>query len=316
MTRKIPGILAFEIIVLLAAGCGPEPVRARPLVAPPMDAAAPDAGQPEAAPPSDTAPPPAPPDAGPEAIKDAGAAKDAGVEVPGDAGGDAVADGRESRPKLPAPDGGADAVEAGGGADAVEAGGGADAVEAGGGADAVDAEPVDAGGATPAPRRPAAGEVRIAEVHVNPAGQDSGREWIEIASRAAEPLDLAALHLADAAGDVAVPAGTIYPGARLALGQSANFETNGGATLAAAYGTRLALNNDGDEISLCIGPCADGVVIDRVTWGALGAAYDGHALIVDLDTNRTCPATEPYGIADFGTPGAPDSGCAAPDGGI
>jgi hypothetical protein len=113
-----------------------------------------------------------------------------------------------------------------------------------------------------------------------------------------------------------VPAGIIHPGARLVLAQSLDVRASGDVPVSIAYGTRLALNNDGDEISICVGPCADGVVIDRVTWGALGAAYDGHALIIDLDTNRTCPATQAYGIADFGTPGGADEGCPAPDGGI
>jgi hypothetical protein len=56
-----------------------------------------------------------------------------------------------------------------------------------------------------------------------------------------------------------------------------------------AYGTRLALNNDAEEISLCLGTCADGTVIDRAGWKALGGAYDGHALVFDRAT-RTGPA--------------------------
>ena len=51
---------------------------------------------------------------------------------------------------------------------------------------------------------PRAGEIVIDEVLVNPAGDDLGREWIEIASLAAEPLDLSQLHLATASTDVAV----------------------------------------------------------------------------------------------------------------
>ena len=81
--------------------------------------------------------------------------------------------------------------------------------------------------------------------------------------------------------DVAAPAGLVAPGGRVVMGQSADAATNGGAPVSVAYGTRLMLNNGGEEVSLCLGPCAEGVVLDRVTWGDLGAAYDGHALVLD-----------------------------------
>ena len=43
-----------------------------------------------------------------------------------------------------------------------------------------------------------------------------------------------------------------------------------------AFGTRVSLNNDGDTISVCAGPCADGVVLDRVAWDAtLGSDLRG-----------------------------------------
>jgi len=188
------------------------------------------------------------------------------------------------------------------------------------------APPPDAGAPTPdagAPtpdagaRAPHAGEIAIVEVLVNPTGQDVGREWIEIASLAAEPLDLSTLHIADAAVDVATPVALVAPGGRAVLGQSVDAATNGGAPVTVAYGTRLALNNDGEELSLCLGPCAEGVVLDRVTWGDLGAAYDGHALLLDRGAATTCAAAQPFGTAgDFGTPGAPDGSCPRPDGGI
>src|SRR4051812_18113953 len=69
-------------------------------------------------------------------------------------------------------------------------------------------------------RAPRAGEVAIDELLVNPTGDDLGREWIELANRAAEPLDLSQLHLATAATDVAAPAGRLGPGALLLMGQS------------------------------------------------------------------------------------------------
>ena len=256
MTRSIPGIISFQVILLLAAGCGPESVKPRPPVAPlPLPDAAPaDVGSPGwiGLPPGT--------DAGssdwvghPPAM-DAGGVQDTRKEAPPDAG--------TLREKLPAPDGGIPGP----------------AVDAG-----VDAETIDAGVEAVSVRPPVAGEIVIAEVLVNPTGTDVGREWIEIVNRAAEPLDLTDLHVADLAAEVPAPAGIIAPGARVVLGQSADPGANGGAPITVAYGTRLALNNDGEEIAICIGTCASGVVIDRLSWKTLGAGYDGHALVVDHD---------------------------------
>jgi hypothetical protein len=289
MTRSALRLLSFPIFVV-AAACGPDPIRPRSLVEPPR--AAPADARVEAKPDAD--------DAGttPAPMKDAGEA--------------APVDSRSSRPKLPAPDGGDPApaadADAGTGADA------AAAIEAG--TDVV-STPVDGGGATVTARAPVLGEILIVEALANPAGQDTGREWIEIASQVDEPLDLAGLHLADASLDVAVPVGIIAAGARLLLGQSADPSVNGGVPVAAAYGPKLVLNNDGEQISICIGPCAVGGIIDHVSWTSAGASYDGRALVFEREANLTCPATEPFGAAgDFGTPGAAGGGCAAPDAGF
>jgi hypothetical protein len=208
-----------------------------------------------------------------------------------------------------------------------DAGGGADAGAPDAGVDAGDdvtpvdpgddATPIDAGVETVAARAPVAGEIVIAEALVNPGGTDTGREWIEILSLADEPLDLSELHVADMAVDLAVPAAIIDAGARIVLGQSADTSKNGGAPISLAYGTRLGLNNDGEELSICVGPCAGGRVIDHLGWKVLGAAYDGHAVVFDREANLVCPATQPFGTAgDFGTPGGPNDACPVPDAGF
>jgi hypothetical protein len=281
MTRSTLKIICVAIVVLGAA-CGPEPVRPRTIVTPAPALTPTDA---------DVAPKPEPPDSGvrTESIKDAGGAKDARTEDAGteDAGTEAPVDGGTLRQKLPAPDGGIPGP----------------ALDAGG-----DAETIDAGIETVSARPPVAGEIVIAEVLLNPTGTDAGHEWIEIVNRAAEPLDLADLRVADLAAEVPAPAGIIAPGARVVLGQSVDAGKNGGAPVTVAYGTRLALNNDAEEIRICIGTCASGVVIDRLLWKTLGAGYDGHALVVDRDASLICPATQPFGTAgDFGTPGEPDN---------
>ncbi len=141
-------------------------------------------------------------------------------------------------------------------------------------------------------------------------------------NRASHALDLANLHVADAANDTAVdftPVGTtiLLPGARAVLIQSADSTKNGGITLGIAsgifggsFGTRVSLNNDGDTITVCAGACANGAVIDQLAWDAsLGTAYDDHALSID-DGGSRCPAITPFGDAgSFGTPGEENPPC-------
>lgn len=174
---------------------------------------------------------------------------------------------------------------------------------------------------------PVPGEVAIVELLINPTGTDTGREWIEIVNRSSHAVSLANLHIADAANDATVdfagavempaaPAAPLLaPGARAILVQSGDATKNGGITFAAdapggTFGTLVSLNNEADAISICIGACTTGILIDRVSWDAsLGAGYDGHALVID-DQARRCPAVAPFGTAgSFGTPFAPDPPC-------
>jgi hypothetical protein len=175
------------------------------------------------------------------------------------------------------------------------------------GGDAADAAP-DAGRPPP----PRAGDLFIDEVLVNPAGDDLGREWIELTSRAAGPLDLAGLHLATATTDVAVNAGVLPSGGIALLVQSADAAKNGGLPPAGiAYGTRLILPNANGTLSVCLGACSDGVLLDTLRWGALDDGFTGHALTIDPSSGELCPAQTPFGSAgSFGTPGAANPGCA------
>jgi hypothetical protein len=176
--------------------------------------------------------------------------------------------------------------------------------------DAAKAAAVDATPDAPIFRAPRAGELAVDELLVNPTGDDLGREWIEITNRATESLDLSTLHLATATVDVAAAAGVIAPGALRLLGQSADSTKNGGLTVDTAYGTKLILVNADGQLSICAGACVSGVVIDTVSWGTLGDAFTGHALIVDPVTKVICPAETPFGTAgSFGTPGATNPIC-------
>ncbi len=165
---------------------------------------------------------------------------------------------------------------------------------------------VDRTGVEPSP-----GELVIDELLINPAGTDTNREWIEVVNVASFALDLHALHVADAASDVALDAGVLAPGGILVLGQSLDPTKNGGAPVSFSFGNSISLNNGGDAIALCLGPCATGLVLERIGWTAdLGAAYDGHAAIVGPGDGLFCPAGEPFGTAgSFGSPGSPTPPC-------
>jgi Lamin Tail Domain len=199
-------------------------------------------------------------------------------------------------PKLPPPDAGRRIAE--------DAGASGDASASG------DAPSQDARVDAPSVRAPRVGEVVIDEVLVNPAGDDLGREWIEIANLGADWLDLSGLHLANASVDLAVAGGRIAPGGLRLLGQSADPTKNGGAPVDVAYGTKLILNNANGQVWICVGACASGIVIDTVSWGTLGDDYTGHALVVDPVTRQICAASASFGTAaSFGTPGAPNPPC-------
>jgi hypothetical protein len=215
----------------------------------------------------------------------------------------------DARPEAPLAEAGAHDVPEAGAHDAPEAGA-HDAPEAG----AHDAPEAGAHDATPErspARAPRFQEVRIVEVMIDPAGNDLGHEWFELVNVTAEALALTGLHVADGVTDAAVEAGVLAPGARLVLGQSLDRARNGDAPVDVVYGTKLALNNDTDTVSVCLGACADGVVLASFTWLApFGPAFAGHAVSIDLPAGTTCPGATPYGAdGNFGTPGQPNPPC-------
>jgi hypothetical protein len=286
---------------VLAGGCAPSvPQPPRP---PPADTAAGGhTGTDDAGPRPDTRP------------GSGGARADATAEIITDAMPDTMTGTLRDTMPGTTPDAGIgtapDGPAVGGGGDDGPAGGdGGAAGDAGG--PGGDADGTDDGHDGPPPVAPRAGEVVVDEMLVNPAGTDTGREWIEILNTTALALDLEALHVADASKEVAVAAGVLAPGAVLLLGQSADPTKNGGAPVTLAYGTTISLNNDGDTITLCLGSCAGGLILDRVSWsGDLGPSYDGHAAMVTAGTGTFCPADQPFGTAgSFGTPGAPNPPC-------
>ncbi len=189
--------------------------------------------------------------------------------------------GAAERPKLPSRDAGRDAID-----------------EAAGGANGVSGRP------------PVTGELVVDEALVNPAGDDLGREWIELENRSDAWLDLANLHLANGSTDIAVSAGALAPGGLRVLGQSSDPGKNGGAAVDVAYGTKLILANADGRLSICVGACASGVALQTIAWGPLTLPYTGHAIVFDTAGQPSCPADQPFGTAgSYGTPGRPNPPC-------
>jgi len=156
---------------------------------------------------------------------------------------------------------------------------------------------------------PKPGDLRITEVMVNPAGQDAGFEWFEILNTTDQTLDLTGLVVADNARESAVTVSTIAPGELMVFAQRL-LVSGEGVIGTIAYGTAVSFNNDGDSLSLCIGPCATGTVLTRATWGNLGSRYDGRAAQFNEAGMPECPAEPAIPTGGFGTPGQVNPPCA------
>ncbi len=156
---------------------------------------------------------------------------------------------------------------------------------------------------------PTPGDLRITEVMVNPAGQDAGFEWFEILNTTDSILDLTGLVIADNAREIPVTLHAISPGESLVFSQKL-LAAGEGVVGNVAYGTSVSFNNDGDSLSLCIGPCAIGTVVTRAIWGNLGTRYDGRAVQFDDVGAPGCPAETVITTGGFGTPGQVNPVCA------
>jgi hypothetical protein len=116
------------------------------------------------------------------------------------------------------------------------------------------------------------GDIIITEFMANAAGDDDGREWIELFNTTDGDVDLTGWSIGDnedddrtieGSGPVVVPAKGY-----LVLGQSADTQVNGGVPVGYAFGDAVTLGNESDEIILRQGR----VVIHSVGYGDYTAA--------------------------------------------
>ncbi len=171
------------------------------------------------------------------------------------------------------------------------------------------------------PRTPVMGDLLVSEVMVRPTAPDG--QWIELRSRASEPLLLTGcvIGLFDATNtfEWVIEAPTVIaPDGYVVLGETDVFEANGGAAVDRAWGEAFGeagLANSANLMLTC------GEVLDAVTWdaswpGVTGLAGASMSLSplrgapIDNDNKESwCRATASFGAGDRGTPGAPNPSC-------
>jgi len=141
--------------------------------------------------------------------------------------------------------------------------------------------------------------LRINELLADPAGTDTGREWVELVNAGSAPVALAGWSLGDLSNRArhVFASGVLAPGERVvvAAGTAANLS---GAVIASSGS--LSLNNSSDELFLT---APTGLLIDHV-------AYQGAVSGVSFNRDPDGAASGPFALHDAlsttaSSPGAP-----------
>lgn len=162
----------------------------------------------------------------------------------------------------------------------------------------------------------APGSLRITEVMPDPLRvSDSRGEWFEVYNASASAIDLQGLVVSSPDGTrtdafTVARSAEVAPGDWFVFGRNADPALNGGLTVDYAWGTRLSLGNADDSISL---NAPDGSLLWTLAWYRSEA---GHSLEARRATHHTvlpyhlvsASTAVPYGLGDFGTPGAANEG--------
>ena len=171
------------------------------------------------------------------------------------------------------------------------------------------------------------GAVVITEIYSNPEGDETNKEWFELANVSGLPLDLNGWTLADQGTDAHVIVGALQltAGAYVVLGQSTDPSLNDAAPVDYAY-TGLVLDNGHDEL-LLIHP--DGTTVDGVVYDDGATFPDQEATSMNLDPGSTDAISNNAGAAwcvsfagpwasgvGQGSPGAANPGCAIAPAGL
>jgi endonuclease G len=199
------------------------------------------------------------------------------------------------------------------------AGSGAGAEDGGGGGDGGRAAET-----VPPPAPPATlpgARIVITEIMANPGRVSDARgEWFELYNPGGRPVELKGWTLRSN-GDSPQPitsALSVPPRGYVVLANNGDASTNGGVTVAYAYGGALSLNN-GTTDALWIADTA-GATVDSVVWGTSAPPAGRSRALTDpaLDNlamsgagSHWTTSSRSFGAGDHGTPGAPNDDASA-----
>ncbi len=151
------------------------------------------------------------------------------------------------------------------------------------------------------------GDLRISEVHRDPAAVDDGSgEYVEVVNVSARPVALAGLRIADNSATITLASNLLLvPGRPLVVQVDGAPARNGGLPLGLPLPfNTLALGNGGDTVSLQRGS----VAIDQLTYttalpGGAGVASERRDLRGAQANANYAAAVATYGAGDRGSPG-------------
>ena len=167
---------------------------------------------------------------------------------------------------------------------------------------------------------PLAGQLVINEFLADPnAVTDANGEWFEVYNRGASAVNLQNFRIASAndAVHTITAAVSVPAGGYVVLGRNATSSTNGGVTVAYAYGTAITLANAGDWLAL---RDASGATVDSVSytattpgtaWGVKDASLDNTV----VGSSNWVLQTSTFGLGDKGTPNRANDGAVVGGGG-
>ncbi len=158
-----------------------------------------------------------------------------------------------------------------------------------------------------APPTLAAGDVRISEVHRDPAAVvDPTGEYLELVNVSARPVGLMGVTLADNAAAVTLVSNLLLiPGKPLVVQIDGAPTRNGGQPLGLALpNNTLALSNSGDALAVSQGA----TTIDALSYtgslpGGAGVAAERRNLLGAQNNANYAAAVVPFGFGDLGSPG-------------
>ena len=152
------------------------------------------------------------------------------------------------------------------------------------------------------------GEVRVSEVHRNPAVvPDTNGEYVELTNTGGRPLALRGMRLSNNTGTVTIASNLmLVPGRPALVHVDGDAGRNGGQPMGLVLPFQaIALGDTADSVTLQSGT----TTVDSVTWatgfpGGSGTAAEKRVLTQSNATNNWGAAGAVYGSGDRGSPGA------------